>query len=91
MALLLCSSDAEALMKFLLPLHGVGMCQQAGDIHIPHPHPVGTRAIIPTMILQEGTVMPRKVLRTAGAGINTLCVSLAGSSAENTQTPSWKS
>lgn len=35
--------------------------------------------------------MPRKVLRTSGAGINTLCVSMAGSSAENTQIPSWKS
>lgn len=91
MVLLLCSSDAKALMKLLLPLHRVGTCQQAGLCHIPHPHPVATRAITPTMILQEGAGMPRKVLRTAGAGINTPCVSLAGSSAENTQTPSWKS
>lgn len=67
------------------------MCQQAGDSHIPHPHPIATRAVTPIMILQEETDMPRKVLRTAGAGINTLCVSSAGSSAENTQTPLWKS
>lgn len=89
MVLLLCSSDPEALRKLLLPLPGVGICQQ-GDRHIPHPHSITTRAVTPTMILQEGTDMPRKVLRTAGAGINTLCVSLAGSSAENTQTLLWK-
>lgn len=87
MLLLLCSSDPEALTKLLLPLHGVGTCQQAGDSHILRPHPVATKAVTPTMILQEGTDMSRKVLRTAGAGIHTLCVSLAGSSAENIQTP----
>lgn len=91
MVLLLCSSDPEVLMKFLSPLHGMGMCQQEGDSHILHPHPIATKAVTPTMILQEGTDMPWKILRTAGAGINPLCVSLAGSSAENTQTPSWKS
>lgn len=51
MVLLLCSSDAKALMKLLVPLHGVGMCQQAGHSHIPHPHPIATRAVTPTIIL----------------------------------------